>query len=318
MCAAIACSWEEEQQEDGALENDNQRSSGVGLASVLSVFDTLAEACFTSFGDGDAGTLSQALRAAWAADGALRRVSAAIATITTITTQAAAPPGGGAEEGDGAVPTSDAGSGSGEARSSGYGASVEWVEDSRMVGIVRSLAQWYSGPPADGDTRAGQQAVTGSDDGGGGGGDGDGRSGDTSGNGGGSSTEGVRESMASEEAGGRTALPVGALSLVELAGAVLDAVGPEATGEVLAACPQLLNCMPPKVCGVFCVLCEPGNLCCHETVTVGVVSCGVLRGRVSSCPDRLGWEARGLCVFLLSFPLSAFLRKNIPRMHTAV
>eukprot|EP00903_Cladosiphon_okamuranus_P019892 g18284.t1 len=294
VCAAISCSWEEEQQREEARikvvdnQNDNQRSSGPGLASVLSVFDTLADACFASFDDGDAGTLSQALNAVWAADGTLRRVAAAITTVTAVATQAetARPPDDGGEERedyDGVValagPSSDAGSGSGDARSSGYGISVEWVEDSRMVGIVRSLAQRCPGHPADGDTRAEQQGV---DDGGGGrDGDGGGEGGDASGNRGGSSTEGVRESMASEEPGGGAALPVGALSLVELGGAVLDAVGPEATGEVLAACPQLLNGMPPKF---FCDMADRQAALCEQQA----LEASLLRQATAQI-----WSARG-------------------------
>ena len=298
MCAAVTSSWEEEQQDDratpgmgidyrtGALENHG--TGGPGLASVLAVFDTLADACFASFGDGDADTLAAALAAVWAADGALRRVAAASAAAAT-SIRAASPRDGGAEEDneDGAMPSSDSWGPGGEAGSSGYGMGGEWVEDSRMVGIVRSLAQRCTPIPglpadatADAGTRAEQAATAAGGDGGGG---------DGSGDRGGSSTGEIRESTASEEpdggggggggsgGGGGDAWPVGALSLVELGGAVLDAVGPEATESVLAACPQLLEGMPPKVCS-----CGAGmtllSLLSRTLLTVGV--CWVLSGRV--------------------------------------
>lgn len=260
MCATITCSWEEEDAPRGsgcgAGAPGNQRSSGPGLASVLAVFDTLADACFASFGDGDADTLAASLAAVWAADGTLRRVASSSSNI-----RAAGPAAGEAEEGDGALPPSYAGSADGEATAmpSGHGTNVEWVEDSRMVGIVRSLAERCPGLPVGADTRAEQQqeqeqARSAGDDGDGGGGDG---GGEAAGCRGGSSTGGVRESIPSEEpeeqeepeeAAGGAAWPVGSLSLAELAGAVLDAVGPEATGEVLAACPLVLESLPPKVC----------------------------------------------------------------------
>ncbi len=110
-----------------------------------------------------------------------------------------------------------------------------WVEDSRMVDVVRSLAQRCRGRP-----QRAEQAGTGGGDG------------DVEGERGGSSTEGVGASMESEGRGGgggdgAAAWPVGSLTLPELAEAVLEAVGPEATGDVLAACPELLENVPPKV-----------------------------------------------------------------------
>lgn len=280
MCAAVTSSWEEEQEhQEGSRRTpgndygtgpiENQRSSGPGLASVLAVFDTLADACFTTFGDGDLDTLPAALAAVWAADGALRRVS--------IGARTASPMGG------------------------------EWAEESRMVGFVRTLTQRCPGLPADTDTRV-EQAVVGGDDGDG---DGDGGGGGASGDRGGSSTEGIRASTASEDAvggGDGAAWPVGALSLLELAGAVLDAVGPEATGEVLAACPRLLESMPPKVR-------VRNRICCpllQMTLNIGVggvVSCRVCHDRVRLCRDRLGWGARVsifLCIDAYTFIFLCF------------
>lgn len=260
VCAAVTCSWEEEQEERGTAEGDHcttcpngaleyRRGSGPGLASALhvAVFDTLADACFVSLSDGDKDTLAAALAAVWAADGALRRVRVRGRTAVnmTVNIRPASTPDGEGEGGAGALPSTHEDPASGETRPSGYGTSGEWAEESRMVGIVRSLAQRCPGLSGDTGTRA-EPAIVAGDDGDGEGDDDAG--GYASGDRGGSSIGGVRASMTSEDPGGGAAWPVGALSLVELAGAVLDAVGPEATGEVLAACPQLLESMPPKVC----------------------------------------------------------------------
>ena len=80
------------------------------------------------------------------------------------------------------------------------------------------------------------------DGGGGGGGNGGGGGGD--GDVGVMSTDGVDVSLVSEMGSGEWA---SAMSLVDLAMAVVDGVGPEAAGDVLAACPQLLDNLPPEV-----------------------------------------------------------------------
>ncbi|CAN0300589.1 unnamed protein product, partial [Laminaria digitata] len=56
------------------------------------------------------------------------------------------------------------------------------------------------------------------------------------------SIDGVDVSLVSEMGSGEWA---SAMSLLDLAEAVVDGVGPEAAGDVLAACPQLLDDMPP-------------------------------------------------------------------------
>lgn len=293
ICAALTCSWEEQeghQTSTGVTSDHYATAAAEGLeqghdyssrGSTLPVFDTLADACFVSFNDGDTETLAAALGATWAADGALRRVSlrarppplrgdgGGLSPGQQAVTQVTASPSAGENQVSGQAsahgsvaaaaaagpefghqrPTGSQGSSAG-AGACADGESYEasgggWVEESRMVDVVRSLARRCSGQPV------GAEA-------GGSTNDGD----DTDGRGeadlGCSSTGGVDASMASEDpedgsggGGGDATGPLGALSLLELAEAVLDAVGPEATGDVLAACPYLLEGIPPKVC-YFC------------------------------------------------------------------
>lgn len=265
VCAAVTCFWEESE------EQLQQQSGGFGVALV--VFDTLADACFVSFNDGDSETLSSALGAMWAADGALRRgfsrerqapyqagdgervspgggESVASSSPTLSGGDRPASGEGGGADNSAADPEfarrpsmespSDTASAAvslvtgGEfgPQYSGAG-NTGWAQESRMVDVVRSLAQRCRGLPTRiEDTDASDGAEVG---------DGDHRAG--------SSTGGIGASLRSEEEpGGGATWPLGALSLLELAEAVLDAVGPEATMDVLAACPQLLENMPPEVC----------------------------------------------------------------------
>ncbi|CAM9352115.1 unnamed protein product [Scytosiphon promiscuus] len=265
VCGAVTCLWE---------ESEEQRSSESGFGLTLAVFDTLADASFVSFNDGDTDTLASALGAMWAADGALRRffscekwgpyegggggsVSPGAATLTSSSPSLAAGDGpsslesrdaenGATGPGFARRPSMESRSdtGSGIARGDGFGWDfagatsryetitdwTQWTQESRMVDVVRSLAQRCRGLP----TRIEEtDASDGADAG-----DGD-RAG--------SSTGGIGASMRSEEEPGlRASWPPGALSLLELAETVLNAVGPEATGDVLAACPQLLENMPPE------------------------------------------------------------------------
>lgn len=289
VCAAVFYSWEEEQlaspscapsdysnaerlqQHHHHHHHTDSRGQGL-LSSVLAVFDTLTDACFATFNDGDTETLAAALGAVWAADGALRRVSMqktpwedgdggdlspdsdSYVTSSAPTTKTDSVPA----EGGGACGDSSAGlSGLGQQSSNGLlnssgggGGHVDedtsgqengndamigkWVEDSRVVGVVRSLTQRCRGLPARVAEKTGKNGY------------GDGDSGDQLA----SSTEGVEASLPSEDTrdNGAAWPQMGALSLLELAEAVLDAVGPEATGDILAVCPQLLENMPPKVC----------------------------------------------------------------------
>ncbi|CAB1101944.1 unnamed protein product [Ectocarpus sp. CCAP 1310/34] len=295
ICGAITCSWEEQEEEGhqmntGVISHCYATAAADGLeeghdygslGSTLPVFDTLADACFATFNDGDTETLAAALGATWAADGALRRVSlrarppslrgddggrlsprqqAVASSLSGGKIQASgqtgaysnvtAAAGGGPELGHQSL------TGMQGSSSAGVGASAEeeshessggggWVEESRMVDVVRGLARRCSGQPVGADDAGGSNND---------GGDADGR-GDA--NLGCSSTGGVDASMTSEDPeggsgggsggdGGGTTGPLGPLSLLELAEAVLDAVGPEATGDVLAACPHLLEGIPPK------------------------------------------------------------------------
>ncbi|CAM9702470.1 unnamed protein product, partial [Ectocarpus fasciculatus] len=240
ICAAITCSWEEQeavhQTSTGGISDYYAAAAAEGLeqghdysslVSTLPVLDTLADACFVTFDDGDTETLAAALGATWAADGALRRVSL----------RARPPPlrgdGGGLSPGQQAATACPSG---GDRQVSGQASAHG---NSRMVDVVRGLARRCSGQPVGADEAGGSNND---------GGDADGR-GDA--DVGCSSTGGVDASMTSEDpeggsGGGGSAGPLGALSLVELAEAVLDAVGPEATGDVLAACPHLLEGIPPK------------------------------------------------------------------------
>lgn len=285
VCAAVIYSWEEEQlatsscapSEHGNAERRLQQhhnhggSRGQDLSSVLAVFDTLTDACFVTFNDGDTETLTAALGAVWTADGALRRVSmqktppwedrddgnsspdseSHVSSSAPTTTRGFVPAEDGGASGNssavfsefgqqnpiGRLSSGGGGGGYGDGDTSGQENAHDaiignWVEDSRVVGVVRSLTQRCRGLPA----RVEETGKTGN---------GDGDSGDQLA----SSTEGVGASLPSEDIRDGAAWPqVGAMSLLELAEAVLDAVGPEATGDILAVCPQLLENMPPKVC----------------------------------------------------------------------
>lgn len=279
VCEAVARSWEDGFARDDVAVDDVGGASGldphgVGLASTLVVFDTLAEACFVSFEDGNTTTLATALGAIWAADVAFRRAAQGSTGVSARgpigrrpheegnggvsvpgeeTASASVTPGmGGGGGGKRAPPVREdagvvaeatdhqgevgreCGEGSGRALGSADGGegqpagdTTKWVEDSRMMHVVRSLAQRCRGLP-----RA--EGVGGGDGGGSGGG----------GGGGSSSTGGVDASTVSEV--GSIDLP-SAPSVLELAEAVMDGVGPEATGDVLASCSQLLENIPPKV-----------------------------------------------------------------------
>ncbi|CAM9469136.1 unnamed protein product [Ectocarpus sp. 13 AM-2016] len=246
ICSAITCSWEEQggghHMKTGVTSHYYATAAADGLeeghdygslGSTLPVFDTLADACFATFNDGDTETLAAALGATWAADGALRRVSLR-----------ARPPSLRGDDGRGSSPGQQAVAASlsdGENQASGQASAYS---NSRMVDVIGGLARRCSGQPVGADDTGGSNTD---------GGDADGR-GDT--DLGCSSTGGVDASMTSEDPeggggggggdGGGTTGSLGPLSLLELAEAVLDAVGPEATGEVLAACPHLLEGIPPK------------------------------------------------------------------------
>lgn len=330
MCAAVACSWEEQYQE---REREHATGSAAGgasglhprsanLASVLVVFDTLADACFVNFRDGDAKTLAAALGTMWAADwslqrairlplGASQRFSTRIGgreqrgglggasspeqgpttaggrdqgelgggsgserestltggrqqgrteagsdseqgTATAASTSAATmwgeahpqgevarpvkKPGvtggvffgadseGREDEGGGFVGEDEGGGGDGEGgewagRASGDdGGGRSWIEESKTVDVVRGLTQRCQG------------SLRGADDGNSGGG--------------GVGSDGVDVSIVSDSGGGEWA---SVMSPQDLAEAVVDGVGPAAAGDVLAACPQLLDSMSPEV-----------------------------------------------------------------------
>lgn len=278
---------------------------GAGLASALTVFDTLAEACFVSFEDGNTVVLSSALGAIWAADGAMRRASSAgdpdkagrnvggdkeqlslwfhgqgnVSRSGTMGEEARRAQAGaysprarendlGQYQGGGggisAIPRSreiglgveSGGQASGRTRSEykgdcdaspskrdGHdrtGAGIgepsagpgggelnagSWTRDSRTVDVIWSLMQRcrdYAprGEEGDGGVRHGGMER------------------------GGNRGRGV--SMGSESAA-RDWTAAAALLLVDLAEALADGVGPQAAGDVLAACPCLLEAMPPKV-----------------------------------------------------------------------
>lgn len=263
-------SWEEQQTTTAGVMSDydtaqqqHDHNNGQGLGSILAVLDTLADACLVTFNDRDTEALAAALGAVWATDGALRRVSlrarpryeegdggASSPDREAFASSSSAPVPGEAGGADGNAadlefgqqsPTGLCSSGgrgdvnvNEDASAEERGNATKWVEDSRIVGVVRSLAQRCQGLPA----RRVEETGTGCGDGDRGA-DGDRR---------GSSTEGVGASVASEDPQEGAAWPLmGALSLLELAEAVLDAVGPEATGDILEACPQLLENMPQKV-----------------------------------------------------------------------
>lgn len=240
VCAAITRSWEEQH----ALGDMSSASRGVGtysagLASTLAVFDTLAEACFASFEAANTTSLASALGAIWAADGAIRRVrvstdgggdweggetgSQDVGDVTEETSDAAcrdyvsgaddARRGEDDEDEERVDSTVRGANGDGEPSAD---SSDSWVVDSRMMGVVTSLAQRC---------REGHRAERTRD------------GGDRGDVGGASPT--VSDAGSGEWPS--------TLSLVDLAHAVLDGVGPEAAGDVLEACPLLLENMPPKV-----------------------------------------------------------------------
>lgn len=240
VCAAITRSWEEQ----NALGNMSTASGGggggthgVGLASTLAVFDTLAEACFSSFEAANTASLASALGAIWSADGAIRRVGVSTERRGDWEDGERGLQDAGDVTGErGEVARRESALGGGDARGEGddeeeadlvvaragasddgepsAGLSESWVADSRMMDVVRSLAQRCR--------EVHHQAERTRDSGDG---------------------AGVSSTVSDTGSG---EWPT-ALSLVDLAYAVLDGVGPEAAGDVLAACPQLLESMPPQV-----------------------------------------------------------------------
>lgn len=217
VCAAVTRSWEEKASSDRSAVGGGHGPTGphgAGLASTLAVFDTLAEACFVAFDDGNANILAKALGAVRAADVALRTSTGGSMDAVVRVSMGRHP-----TQSEPRDVSSHGRDGSGEKAGhddedggerpdvddvvgveAGLHAADTWVEDSRIIDIVRSLAKRCRGSTVE----APADTV-----------DGDDRS--------------------------------SALSLMELAEAVMEGVGPDATGDVLVACPLLLESMPPKV-----------------------------------------------------------------------
>lgn len=321
VCAAVTRSWEERPRDvdDTNIADDENvygyhPLNGRRLAPTLAVLDTLAEACFASFDEGDTACLASALCAAWAADGALRRATIGISSfgegfdvggdrgspspvlnseVDASTPQTASETMQGRangasistrEKADSEAPFKDGGIASagadnedmgvcdeewrkaeGSSRRNDLGAGRDggaystgrkydeiaagkvprgieaiaepngeqsysnfsgaaWVHESRTVEIVRRLAHdcrdYHHNDEVDN---------AGADMRGAGGGRGRLRG----------------DSIAS--GGPVWEWPSSTLSMLELGEALADGVGPEATGDVLSACPVLLEGMPPEV-----------------------------------------------------------------------
>lgn len=315
--------WEQDQSHSYA-ERDRERMHILGsnaegtrthradLASVLTVFDTLAEACFCSFDNHNIEVLSEALAAILAADSAIRRASypriskktgparrtvagrgvtvqggldspgingrETASTLGTVRKGTDRPETGAgvslaveygtsvgraradgnaslACSGEGGLgedrggqgyagtgsggsrtdingmsqrPEQDAnGAGLGEpnAEQDGDEPSGAWIRDSRTVEVIRGLMRRcrdYPHPQGG----SGEDGV---------------------GSGVGLGSRARVASVGSEPGFGESLATATAFSFVDLAEALVDGVGPEVTGHVLAACPALLEGMPPKV-----------------------------------------------------------------------
>lgn len=300
VCQAVASSWEtqdHEQEEqsgstgmtDGAEDGFDSTfvPRGPGLASILVVFDTLAEACFTSFEEGDKKVLALALGSIWAADGAFRRATRRGSTsaeegplvsnvdgvhrerggtVSNLEHEAIPPssfpgarsaeaefqgnasPGRSESSAEGLASDHDNAFGSHKADGDG---STKWVEDSRMVDVVRRLVPRCRLMPTTTTTKNMSSNNHDNDNNTGGEGEGDvdvdmDMDVDIEK----TSTGGLGEvdvSMGSEGGIPWRNFSAALLSALDLAEAVLDGVGPVAADVVLAACPQLLESMPPKV-----------------------------------------------------------------------
>lgn len=281
VCAAIARSWEEDQHSD--IPDKSCRTYGAILPSTLMVLDTLVEACFVSFEDGDSKCLSSALCAMWGAEGALRKSTVRHTgnDVTGANMWGSVSPWGrgapsksdverhstrhgsefesashsarsvvaGLEEKsspstrelkpDGECSTlqighchDEEGNASGERlgdisnREPNTNENASWIEGSKTVDVVRTLTERCRDYAAQskgvgiGDIDATNISMT--------------------------AKEGHGAWVASEDTDGWTAV----LSLLELGEALADGVGPEAAGDVLAACPRLIEGLPAKVRGV--------------------------------------------------------------------
>lgn len=190
--------------------------------SIKTVFGTLAEACFNSFEGSDTKTLAAAIAAVWAADGAFRRACKACKVFEGFgenclaATQSREEVAHQGEEEECLPAIHDGG------RSNIMNLS-DSLAHSKMLDIVRRLTLRCVG------LQGTVEGPGGSD---------------------------VKADDNMEGVDVRVDVPViSKLSALELAEAILDGVGPETTGNVLSACPPLLDNMPPKVRSLF--TCSP-------------------------------------------------------------
>lgn len=199
----VARSWEE------------WASSGVCPSevsdSINTVFETLAEACFSSFDGADTKTLAAAIAAVWAADGAFQRACKACKIFEgfgqhyLVATQSYEEV---AHQGEKEGCFHDSGC-------SSIMGSSDSLAHSKMLDIVHKLSLRCVGQQRTGEGPGGIDVKAGD----------------------------VMDRMDV-----RVDVPMTPkLSALELAEAIVDGVGPETTGNVLSACPPLLDNMPPKV-----------------------------------------------------------------------
>lgn len=256
MCSAITRSWGEGHEgqprpSDGA--DEHAASNGPGLTSTLMVFDTLAEACLVSFEERDVSCLASALGAMWAAEGALRNCSAVGDAVgdrdkarSNIAGSAPHPDSPSSMEGGETGPIEGGREAKGN-RSAAQGleekglldgvgddesvhSCAAWVKDSRTMDVIRSLVERcreYSAPAAVVPPATAQVTKEPGDED--------------------SSADGGPDEWGAAGASMEGWTP--ALSLLDVGEAVVHGLGAEAAGDVLAACPRLIDAMPAKVRG---------------------------------------------------------------------
>lgn len=179
--------------------------------SIRTVFGTLAEACFNSFEEANTKILATAFGAVWSADGAFRRACKACKSFEAFGQHCLVATQSREEvvhQGEEEECFRDGGC-------SNIMRSSDSLAHSNMLDIIHRLTLQCVGLQRTGEGPEGSDL----------------KACDTMEN----INVSVDVPMASK------------LSVLELAEAILDGVGPKTTGRVLSACPPLLDSMPPKV-----------------------------------------------------------------------